>query len=105
MQTAIKRVLNDGFSGLEYLENIKIKLRGSEVTDIDLVVTEKATGTVLLCQLKYQDLYGADIHSRHIRTTRLKDHTSRWLASLTNWIGAVGDSGHLTGACFGDLWS
>lgn len=93
LQIAIKRVMNDGFAGLEYLENIKIRLDGRELTDIDLVVTEVTTGTVFLCQLKYQDLYGADIHSRHIRTTRLKDQTSRWLASVQDWMGKVGDSG------------
>jgi hypothetical protein len=93
MQTAIKRVLNDGFTGLGYLENIKLRLNGRELTDIDLVVTEEATGTVLLCQIKYQDLYSADIHSRHVRTTRLKDQVGRWLGALKGWMNTVGDAG------------
>ena len=93
MQTAIKRVLNDGFAGLEYLENIKVRVNGQVLTDIDLVVLEKATGNVLLCQLKHQELYGADIHIRQARTTRLKDEIGRWLNAISNWMTAVGEVG------------
>ncbi|QBR30817.1 MULTISPECIES: hypothetical protein [Pseudomonas] len=93
MQTAIKRVLNDGFEGLEYLENIKIKMDGKVVTDIDLVVLEKTSGTVFLCQLKFQELYGDDLHSKQIRGKRLKEEATRWLASLNEWIEHVGEAG------------
>ncbi|MGF6872726.1 hypothetical protein [Paraburkholderia sp. MM5477-R1] len=93
MQTAIKRVMDDAFSGLAYLENIKIRLGGRELTDIDLVVMEESTGAVFLCQLKYQDIYGADLRSKHARTTRLRDQTIRWLTSLDEWIEAVGEAG------------
>ena len=93
MQLAIKRVLNDGFPGLTYLENIKIRLGGRVLTDIDLVAMEEATGTVFLCQLKHQELYGANLHSRQVRTTRLRDDTSRWLSSVANWIETVGETG------------
>ena len=93
MQVAIRRVLNECFIGLEYLENIKIKLDGRMLTDIDLVVIEENTGTVFLCQLKYQELYGADLHAKHIRTTRLKEQVNRWLASIDEWISAVGEAG------------
>lgn len=93
MQAAIKRVMNDSFTGLEYLENIKIRLDGRVLTDIDLVVMEEATGSIFLCQLKYQELYGSDIHLRHVRAVRLKDHVKRWLASVEKWMGAVDETG------------
>ncbi|MDT8840011.1 hypothetical protein ParKJ_21515 [Paraburkholderia fungorum] len=93
MQTAIKRVMDDAFDGLTYLENIKIRLGGREITDIDLVVTEESTGTVFLCQLKYQDMFGADLRSKHARTSRLREQTVRWLASLDEWVEAVGEAG------------
>lgn len=93
MQTAIKRVLNQGFDGLLYRENIKIRQDGRVLTDIDLVAMEEDTGTIFLCQLKYQELYGADLHSKHIRTSRLKEQAGRWLASLEDWIGTVGEAG------------
>lgn len=93
MQTATKRILNEGFTGLKYLENIKVKLVGRVLTDIDLVVTEESTGTVFLCQLKHQELYGSDLHAKHVRTTRLKEQVNRWFASLDDWIGAEGEAG------------
>ena len=93
MQAAIKRVLNAGFVGLKYLENIKVKLSGRLLTDIDLIVTEESTGTVLLCQLKHQELYGSDLHAKYARTTRLKDHVKTWLASLDDWVNAEGEAG------------
>lgn len=93
MQTAIKRALNRSFAGLKYLENIRARLDGRMLTDIDLVVTEEDTGTVFLCQLKYQELYGSDLHAKHVRTTRLKEQINRWLASLDDWVGAVGEAG------------
>lgn len=93
MQIAIKRVLNEGFVGLNYLENIKVRLNGRVLTDIDLVVTEEDTGTVLLCQLKYQELYGSDIHAKHARTKRLKDQVNSWLSSIDDWIGTVDKAG------------
>lgn len=93
LQTAIKGVLNEGFAGLRFHENIKVRLDGRELTDIDLVVIEEATGTVILCQLKYQDLYGADLHSMHVRTTRLKEQTAKWLAALNKWMDTAGTAG------------
>jgi hypothetical protein len=93
MQAAIKRVLNAGFVGLNYLENIKVKLNGRLLTDIDLVVTEASTGTILLCQLKHQELYGSDLHAKHVRTTRLKDQVKKWLVSLDHWVNAEGEAG------------
>lgn len=93
MQTAIKRVLNEGFVGLKYMENIKIRLGGRVITDIDLVIIEEITGTVILCQLKHQELYGSDVHAKHVRTVRLKDQIGRWLVSVDEWITSVGEAG------------
>lgn len=89
MQAAVKRVLDDAIDGLEYRPNIKIRVAGKLLTDIDLVVAEASTGAVLLIQLKHQDLYGTDIHSRNIRTDRLKEQTGRWLDSTKAWVDAV----------------
>ena len=93
LQTAIRRILNEGFEGLSYLENIKVRRNGRVLTDIDLVVIEEDTGTVFLCQLKHQELYGSDIHAKQIRTKRLKDQVNSWIASLDEWVCAVGEAG------------
>lgn len=93
MQTAIKRILNDGFIGLKYRENIKVKLNGRILTDIDLAITEEETGTIILCQLKHQELYGSDLYARQLRTSRLKDQVEQWFTSLDSWIEAEGNAG------------
>lgn len=93
MQAAIQRVLSDACPNLKYLDNVKIRSGGQVLTDIDLVALEPVTGAVLLFQLKHQDLYGFDIHSRHVRTTRLKQQAERWLAATKAWLESVGEAG------------
>ena len=89
MQRAMKRELDGIFSGLEYRENVKVKARGQVVTDIDLVVAEPHSGTVVLVQLKHQDPYGMDIHAKNQRTDRLKKQVSRWLEVTSAWVDGM----------------
>ena len=89
MQRAMKRELDGVFSGLEYRENVKVKAGGRVVTDIDLVVAEPHSGTVVLVQLKHQDPYGMDIHAQNQRTERLKRQVGRWLEVTGDWLGAM----------------
>lgn len=93
MQMAMKRVLNSGFKGLQYLDNIKLRSEGKLLTDVDLVVMEERTGAVLLCQLKHQELYGEDFISRHNRGAHLKEEVARWLAAVDGWVASVGEAG------------
>jgi len=91
MQRAIRRVLGETFKNLEYRENIKIRLNSNILTDIDFVVLEEKTGTVILCQLKHQELYGYNIHSKRMRTDRLKRQIQEWLSDLDIWLKSVDD--------------
>ena len=86
MQSAIKRELDDVFSDLEYRENIAIRRDNNQLTDIDLVVVEPSSGTMLLMQLKHQDIYGLDLNAQHQRTTRLKQQVARWLRLTKSWL-------------------
>lgn len=86
MQLAVRRVLDDVFSGLEYRDNVRVRLGGRTLTDIDIVVLEPDTGAILLVQLKHQDACGMDIHSRDARAARLKEQSERWLAAVGQWI-------------------
>ena len=86
MQCAIRRVLDGVYRRLEYRNNIVIKSGRDQLTDLDLVIAEQVSGIVLLVQIKHQDPYGMDIHSRQLRTERLKGQTVRWLASTSAWI-------------------
>lgn len=93
LQRAIKRVLGDSFSGIYFIDNVKIKSNGRVLTDIDLIVVEKVTGIVLLCQLKHQDLYGFNLHAERIRGGRLVEQVGGWLAAVDSWLQSVGERG------------
>ena len=93
LQRAVRRVLNDTFEGLDYRENITVRLDGKVMTDVDLVILDERTGIVILCQLKHQELYGFNLHAKRVRTDRLKTQVADWLAALKKWRAAVGDGG------------
>lgn len=93
MCNAIKDALILVYESLEFRENIKIKVSNKILTDIDLSVYEPSTATVFLCQLKHQELYGSDLHAKHMRSARLKQQATKWLDSVNLWINNVGDKG------------
>lgn len=89
MQLAMKRVLKEALPGLEFRDNVKIRVAGRVVTDVDLVVIEPSTGTIVLCELKHQDRYGADLAARRERTSRLKGQVEKWLAGVQSWLATT----------------
>ncbi len=92
MQLGLARVLNSAVPNLLYRENIKIRVGEKILTDIDAVVIDERAGIVFLCQLKYQELYGNDLHSKLERTTRLKEQVAVWLAALDRWEECVNEA-------------
>lgn len=92
MQVGLTRVLDGVIPNLIYRENIKIKVDGKLLTDLDAVVIDEKAGIVFLCQLKYQELYGEDLHAKRERTTRLKDQVANWLGALDHWEKSVDDA-------------
>ncbi|MDF3089937.1 MULTISPECIES: hypothetical protein [Burkholderia cepacia complex] len=93
LQKAIKRILGKAFTHLNFQDNLKAKMAGKFLTDIDLVVIEKNTGIVLLCQLKHQDLYGFNLHAEKIRGERLVGQTQEWLIAVDRWLEEIGMDG------------
>ena len=89
MQKGVQRILNDTFKDLQYKENIKIKMKGKIATDIDLVILEEKTGIIIFCQLKHQELYGINLHAKHIRTERLEKQVAGWLTTIESWMSSV----------------
>ncbi|WHQ75051.1 hypothetical protein [Pantoea sp. Lij88] len=86
LQNAVRRLLTKNFNGLEFKQNIKIKINNRTLTDIDLVIIEESTGDTFLCQLKHQELYGSDLHAKYTRTARLKEQAKNWLNSINKWL-------------------
>jgi hypothetical protein len=93
LQRAIIKELTSAFTHLKFAKNIKLRDKGKELTDLDLVIMDKKTGTVILCQLKYQDLFGSDIISEHSRVTRLGRETDKWLKAVSLWQETTGMPG------------
>lgn len=93
LQRATRRVLSEAFQGLDYLENVKIKLNGKTLSDIDLVVLDKKSGSILLIQLKHQELYGSELHSKSARNHRLKTQTKDWINAVGRWTSTLGLDG------------
>jgi len=92
MQCGLVRILQGTVGSLVYRENIKLKLERRLLTDVDMIVIEECTGTVFLCQLKHQELYGLDLHAKRERTTRLKDQVAKWLVAIDEWLEVVDDA-------------
>ncbi|WP_343577799.1 hypothetical protein [Pseudomonas sp.] len=89
MQRAARRVLDDAISGLDYRDNIVLRLGGRTLTDVDFVVLEKDSGIVILCQLKYQELYGADLHAKRVRSDRLRQQVAGWIEAVDEWLETI----------------
>lgn len=86
LQRAVRRVIDEAINDIEYLENVKMRLNGQVLSDIDLVALEKSSGTIVFFQLKHQELYGAEIHSRSIRNGRLKSQARDWMHAVRVWV-------------------
>lgn len=91
MQRSIQVMLNDAFQGLLFRQNVTIKIRGRIVTDIDLVVGDPATGLLILCQLKHQEVHGSDLHAKRERSVRLRDQVRSWLDAVRGWVAEASD--------------
>lgn len=92
MQRLIIRELNASFPGLEFRLNIRLRKDRQMLTDVDLVIFEQARGTVVLCQLKWQDLYGPDVRAEMSRANRLKAETEKWLRTVDDWREGADDA-------------
>jgi hypothetical protein len=105
LQRAVRRVIDEAFNDIEYLENVKMRLNGQVLSDIDLVALERSTGTIVFFQLKHQELYGAEIHSKSIRNDRLKDQARDWMHAVGVWIYESGIEGVLKALQRPKSWS
>lgn len=86
LQRAIERILGGGFEGLAFKRNVILKDQERDLTDIDLVVTEERSNTVLLFQIKAQDSYGSEMNARLNRSKRFAEGSRRWVNVTKNWL-------------------
>ncbi|AVP95344.1 hypothetical protein [Aeromonas rivipollensis] len=93
LQRAVRRVIDETCKSIEYLENVRMRANGQVLSDIDLVALEKSTGTIVFFQLKHQELYGAEVHSKTIRNERLKKQSMDWMRAVEVWVSNSGIEG------------
>jgi hypothetical protein len=89
MQKALERILTGSFSGVKFRRNLKLRLNGLILTDVDFIAIDETDGTVLFFQLKYQDHYHGDLRKRSSRGARLRSETEEWLRSSERWLKSV----------------
>ena len=88
MQRALVNLMSASFPGFESRTNITIRMDGKILTDIDFVIIDSHYGDVILCQLKFQDTYGADIRARESRMGNLLEESVVWLSAIDRWVSA-----------------
>jgi len=86
LQRATERILRGGNNGLKFKRNVVLKDQGRDLTDIDLVVAEESSNTVLLFQIKAQDSYGMELNARMNRSKRFSEASRRWVDVTKNWM-------------------
>lgn len=59
---------------------------GSDLTDVDAVVLDRATGDVVLVQLKWPDIYGRSLVERNSRRSNLL-RANDWVEKVYQWVG------------------
>ncbi|MDG1130463.1 MAG: hypothetical protein P8N68_15330 [Paracoccaceae bacterium] len=85
-QQAIKRILQGAFDRLKFKNNVVLKDKGRDLTDIDLVVAEESSNSVLLFQIKAQDSYGSELNARLNRSKRFSEESRRWVDVTKSWL-------------------
>ena len=86
MQHALGSFFKRHFGRAITLENVRLRLGGRELTDVDFVAIDPHLGDLLLFQLKYQDHYGHDLKAQKSRMTRFLDESMRWLDAVETWL-------------------
>lgn len=69
---------------------VVLKDGGKTTTDLDAVALVKATGTLGIFQLKWQDLFGGDLRERRSRMSNLTEKANQWVDRVSKWIESHG---------------
>ena len=75
---------------------LKLKNQRTVATDVDAAVFDRATGTLGLFQLKWQDPFGTSMRKRQSKMANFLRETNRWVATVDSML--IGNSralGHI----------
>lgn len=88
MQRALTDLLAEHFPNVLVRTNVKLRIRGRLVTDIDFVAFDPDFGKLILFQLKHQDCHGPDIKAGNSRMSRFLSESVSWLEAVKEWLDA-----------------
>jgi hypothetical protein len=88
MQRALGSFLHQHYGSAITRGNVRLRLKGRQLTDVDFVAVDPSLGDLLLFQLKYQDHHGHDFEVQKSRMTRFLEESARWLAAVETWLAA-----------------
>jgi hypothetical protein len=83
------------FRGRRYIcfpGNLKLRLAGAVLTDIDAAIYDRLTGDVAIFQLKWQDYSTNDVRQLRSKAANLSAELADWSRKITSWIEKNGVS-------------
>jgi hypothetical protein len=88
-----ERVFRDELYGLFLHErfvktksNVRLKVGGTELTDVDAVVFDPKSGELALFQLKWQDFFAGSMRERGSRKSNILKTGNQWIERVINWL-------------------
>jgi hypothetical protein len=70
--------------------NLRLRIGGKDVTDIDFAVLDKRANELALLQLKWQHPVGMDNRGRRSAGRNLIEESNRWIQAVVAWLDEYG---------------
>ena len=65
---------------------LELTREGAVATDIDAAVLDRATGTLALFQLKWQEPFGTSMRKRNSKMMNFLSETNRWVSAVSTFL-------------------
>ena len=88
-EEGFRKELYDLFPAQRFVKTAKpllLKNEGVVATDIDAAVFDRATGTLGLFQLKWQDPFGTSMRKRYSKMMNFHSETNRWVSAVSSFL-------------------
>ncbi len=69
---------------------VKLRRQGQVITDLDAAVLDRATGDLVLFQLKWQDFTSSNVKIQRSKAKNFCDRVEDWAQKTRSWIGEYG---------------
>lgn len=69
---------------------VKLRRKGQVVTDLDAAILDRATGDLVLFQLKWQDFTSSSVKVQRSKAKNFRDQVQTWAQKTRSWIDEHG---------------